>query len=189
MGQWVKPTLASLRLCPVQLEQIPIRVSPRERFCFDCLPNVPTGRYSTVKIAVAHLCRSILPLPEASLQWKLAGAPRTNFLLSVPVAFTPESQWPDVSVHMPFYLLISFFSNWTATSVLTRSCFLCIFLPLNSFFGRGATEFYRRVKWGKEASGLDDCPLRLHSECCSGMYGNYDDRQSDRAETTTPAAP
>lgn len=36
-----------------------IRINPWERLCFDCLQNVPIGRYSGVKIAAAHLCRSI----------------------------------------------------------------------------------------------------------------------------------
>lgn len=36
-----------------------IRINPWERLCFDCLQDVPIGRYSRVKIAVAHLCRSI----------------------------------------------------------------------------------------------------------------------------------
>ena len=68
--QWIKTALAPSSLNPVQLEKTPIRVSPRERFCFDCSPNVPIGGYSRVKIAVAHLCRSILRLPEASSQMK-----------------------------------------------------------------------------------------------------------------------
>lgn len=68
--------------------------------------------------------------------------------------------------------------------------FALSFLKIHSL-GRGASEFNSRMKGGKEASRTGGCPLRSHSERCSGTCSNYDDRQWQSWPTNSnqPAAP
>lgn len=82
------------------------RVSPQETLPFECLQNVPLGKYSRVKITIAHPCRSGPPPSEAGSQMETVTCPRASCPLPAPVADTWVCQRASFSSHI--FLLASF---------------------------------------------------------------------------------